>query len=64
MVRDLFLPHEGARALSRALSGPRVIAMLSPIICAALVQWLGRPATLMATALFASPTAAPAAAAG
>ena len=60
MVRDLFLPHEEARALS----GPGGIAMLSPIMGAAPVQWLGWPATLMATALFGSATAAPAAAAG
>ena len=58
VVRDLFLPHEGARVLSRALSGLGVIATLSPIIGAALVQWLGWPATLMATALFGAGTLA------
>ena len=59
VVRDLYLPHEGARVLSRALSGLGVIATLSPIIgAAALVQWLGWPATLMATALFGAGTLA------
>ena len=58
IVRDLFLPHEGARVMSRALTGLGLIAMLSPIVGAALVQWLGWPATLLMTALFGAGTLA------
>ena len=58
IVRDLFAPHEGARVMSRALSGLGVIAMLSPLVGAVLVQWLGWPATLLATALFGAGTLA------
>ena len=57
-VRDLFLPHEGARVMSRALTGLGVIAMLCPVVGAALSQGLGWPATLMATALFGAATLA------
>ena len=56
VVRDLFLPHEGARVLSRALTGLGVIGMLSPLSGAALAQGFGWPATLMATALFGAGT--------
>ena len=58
IVRDLFLPHEGARVMSRALTGLGVIAMLCPLVGAALVQWLGWPATLLATAVFGAGTLA------
>ncbi len=58
VVRDLYLPHEGAWVLSRALSGLGVMAMLSPVIGALLAQWLGWPATLLATALFGAATLA------
>ncbi len=58
VVRDLFLPHEGARVMSRALTGLGVIAMLCPVIGAALAQGFGWPATLMATALFGAGTLA------
>jgi len=58
VVRDLFLPHEGARVMSRALTGLGVIAMLCPIVGAVLAEGFGWPATLMATALFGAGTLA------
>jgi DHA1 family bicyclomycin/chloramphenicol resistance-like MFS transporter len=58
IVRDLFLPHEGARVMSRALGGLGVIAMLSPIVGGLLVQWVSWHAALLVTALFGAATLA------
>ena len=58
MVRDLFQPHEGARVMSRALGGLGVIAMLSPLIGGALVQWVNWHAAVAATAVFGVATLA------
>ncbi len=58
IVRDLFQPHEGARVMSRALGGLGVIAMLSPLVGAALAQWVGWRSTLLAVALFGAGTLA------
>ena len=58
MVRDLFLPHEGARVLAKALGGLGVIAMLSPLLGGVLVQWLSWHAALMVLALFGAVTLA------
>jgi DHA1 family bicyclomycin/chloramphenicol resistance-like MFS transporter len=52
IVRDLYEPRDGARVMSRALSGLGVIAMAAPLIGGVLVQLLGWPATLGMTALF------------
>ena len=52
IVRDLFLPHEGARVMSRALGGLGVIAMLGPIVGGLLVEWVSWHAALLVTALF------------
>ena len=52
IVRDLFQPHEGARAMSRALGGLGVVAMLSPIVGGLLVQWSGWHAAMLMTALY------------
>ena len=58
IVRDLFAPHDGARVMARALSGLGVIAMLSPLVGAALVHWFDWRATLLMTALFGTATLA------
>jgi len=58
IVRDLFLPHEGARVMSRALGGLGVIAMLSPVVGGLLVQWISWHAALLTTALFGAATLA------
>lgn len=58
IVRDLFEPHEGARMMSRALGGLGVIAMLSPLIGGAVVQWLDWRAALQVLALFGAATLA------
>jgi len=58
IVRDLFLPHEGARVMSRALGGLGVIAMLSPIVGGLLVQWISWHAALLTTSLFGAATLA------
>lgn len=52
IVRDLYEPHEGARAMSRAMGGLGVIAMLSPLVGGTLVQWVNWKAALLVPALF------------
>lgn len=58
IVRDLYAPREGAQAMSKALSGLGVIAMLSPVVGGALAQWLDWHAALLAVALFGAATLA------
>ena len=58
MVRDLFLPHDGARVIARALSGLGVIAMLSPLVGGIVVEWLNWHAALLVLALFGAVTLA------
>ena len=58
IVRDLFLPHEGARVMSRALGGLGLIAMLSPVVGGLLAQWFSWHATLLATAVCGAGTLA------
>jgi DHA1 family bicyclomycin/chloramphenicol resistance-like MFS transporter len=58
IVRDVFLPHDGARMMSRALGGLGLIAMLSPVVGGVLAQWRGWQATLLATAVFGAATLA------
>ena len=41
MVRDLYEPHQGAQAMSRALSGLGVIAFASPTVGGLLAAWGG-----------------------
>lgn len=50
MVRDLYEPHEGARIMSRGLSGLGVIAILSPLVGGLLASQVGWRATLGAVA--------------
>ena len=52
IVRDLNQPHEGARVMSRALTGLGIIAMTSPIVGGIVVQWLHWQAALLVLALF------------
>ena len=52
IVRDLYQPHEGARVMSRALTGLGIIAMTSPIVGGIVVQWLHWRAALLVLALF------------
>jgi DHA1 family bicyclomycin/chloramphenicol resistance-like MFS transporter len=56
IVRDLFQPHEGARVMSRAMTGLGVIAMLSPLIGGVLAQWVNWHAALSVLALFGAAT--------
>ncbi|HJV96543.1 MAG TPA: multidrug effflux MFS transporter [Albitalea sp.] len=58
MVRDLFQPQDGARVMSRALSGLGVIAMLSPLTGGVLVQWVNWNAALLMLGLFGAGTLA------
>jgi len=58
VVRDLFEPHEGARIMSKALGGLGIIALLSPLVGGALVQWFDWHVALMALAVFGAATLA------
>jgi DHA1 family bicyclomycin/chloramphenicol resistance-like MFS transporter len=58
IVRDLFQPHEGARVMSKALSGLGLIAMASPVLGGLLVHWIDWHAALLAVALFGAGTLA------
>jgi DHA1 family bicyclomycin/chloramphenicol resistance-like MFS transporter len=48
IVRDLYAPQEGARAMSKGLSGLGVAACLSPWIGGLLAEWFGWRTTLFA----------------
>ena len=52
IVRDLYEPGEGARVMSRALSGLGVIAALSPLVGGLLIEHMNWHLTLLALALF------------
>jgi DHA1 family bicyclomycin/chloramphenicol resistance-like MFS transporter len=52
MVRDLYQPSEGARVMSKALSGLGVIALASPLLGGLLASAWGWRAALAATAVF------------
>jgi DHA1 family bicyclomycin/chloramphenicol resistance-like MFS transporter len=52
MVRDLFVPADGARVMSQALSGLGLIALASPLVGGALATLLGWRHALAATAVF------------
>ncbi|RCX09057.1 multidrug effflux MFS transporter [Extensimonas vulgaris] len=53
IVRDLYLPLAGARAMSKALTGLGVVACLSPLLGALLTEWLGWRAALAALGVYA-----------
>jgi MFS transporter, DHA1 family, multidrug resistance protein len=56
VVRDLYEPHEGARMLSRALSGLGVIAMITPFVGGVLAHAVSWRATFGAVASFGAVT--------
>lgn len=58
IVRDLFEPQDGARVMSRALSGLGIIAMLSPLAGGVIVQWLNWHIALLVLAVFGAATLA------
>jgi MFS transporter, DHA1 family, multidrug resistance protein len=58
MVRDLFVPQEGARVMSRGLSGLGAIAAVSPVLGVWLVQALNWHAVLFVLALYGAATLA------
>ena len=58
IVRDLYLPADGARIMSKGLSGLGVLACLSTPLGALLAELFGRRAGLMAVATFGGCTLA------
>jgi DHA1 family bicyclomycin/chloramphenicol resistance-like MFS transporter len=58
IVRDLYAPLAGARAMSRALTGLGIVACLSPPTGALLSAWLGWRAALLALTVFSLATLA------
>ena len=56
IVRDLYAPEAGARAMSLGLTGLGVIACLSPIMGGLLAAYVGWRATLLAVAVFGAAT--------
>ena len=52
IVRDLYPPQDGARMMSKALSGLGVIAMASPALGGVMVQWFNWHAALGVVTLF------------
>lgn len=55
-VRDLYQPQEGAKVMSRALSGLGVIACLCPPLGGVIAEWLGWRAVLLALAVAGAAT--------
>ncbi len=58
IVRDLYAPLAGARAMSRALTGLGLIACLCAPLGGALTEWLGWRAALSALAVYGAGTLA------
>lgn len=56
IVRDLYAPQEGARAMSKGLSGLGVAACLSPPLGGLLAEWFGWRATLLALTVMGGAT--------
>ncbi|KIN92366.1 multidrug effflux MFS transporter [Thauera sp. SWB20] len=56
IVRDLYAPQEGARAMSKGLSGLGVAACLSPPLGGVLAEWFGWRATLAALTVMGAAT--------
>ena len=54
MVRDLYAPSEGARVMSKALTGLGFIALASPLLGGVLASWLGWRHALAAIGVFAA----------
>ena len=58
IVRDLYTPHEGARAMSKALTGLGIVACLCAPLGGLLSEWLGWRAALLAVTAYAVATLA------
>ena len=58
IVRDLYTPLAGARAMSRALTGLGIVACLCAPIGGLLTEWLGWRAALLALTVYAAATLA------
>lgn len=58
LVRDLFMPHDGARVMSRALGGLGVVGMLAPLTGGLLVHFFSWHAAVLSTAVFGAATLA------
>lgn len=58
MVRDLYTPFEGARAMSRSLTGIGIIAFVSPTAGSLIAEHFGWRVALMVPALFGAVTLA------
>ena len=58
MVRDLFVPTEGAGVMSKALSGLGLIALASPLIGGVIASTVGWRPALLANGLFGAATLA------
>ena len=56
IVRDLYAPEQGARAMSKGLWGLGVAACLSPPLGGLVAEWLGWRAALMSLVLFGAAT--------
>nr|WP_301334666.1 multidrug effflux MFS transporter [Variovorax dokdonensis] len=52
-VRDLYPAHEGPHVMARGLTGLGVVALMAPILGAAIVQWAGWRWVLATMALYA-----------
>lgn len=52
MIRDLYEPAQGARVLSKGLTGLGIIALIGPILGGLTAAWLGWRATLALVGLF------------
>ncbi|MEY3486982.1 MAG: hypothetical protein RL075_987, partial [Pseudomonadota bacterium] len=52
LVRDLYLPADGARIMSKGLSGLGVLACLAPPVGSLVSEWSGWRLTLLVPALF------------
>ncbi len=58
IVRDLYTPLEGARAMSKALTGLGVVACICAPLGGLLAEWLGWRASLSALTVYAAATLA------
>lgn len=58
IVRDLYAPAEGARAMSKAMTGLGVIAFASPTLGGLLATAFGWPSAMLALAVFGAATLA------
>lgn len=58
IVRDLYTPQEGARAMSKALTGLGVVACACAPLGGLLSQWLGWRAALLAVTIYGAGTLA------